>query len=84
MGEVGLESYQKQLDDCEISEHDGSLDDEFDLLRLNVVPAVGHAHDDLHHEDGAEDQFGGEVEDDDDVVLAIVHLHESPCPAHHH
>ena len=84
MRKVRLQGYQKQLDDREIGQHNGCLDDEFHLLGLYDVPIAGHAHDDLHYEQGGEDQFGCDVENEHDVILAVVQLHESLGSSNNH
>lgn len=72
MRKIGLQSHQKQLDHTEIGQHDGSLDDEFNLFRLDILPTLCHAYDHLHDEDRTEDQFRDDVEEDHYVVLTVV------------
>ena len=84
MRKVRLQGYQKQLDDREIGQHNGCLDDEFHLLGLYVVPIPGHAHDDFHDEHRGEGQLGCDVENEHDVILAVVQLHESLGSSNNH
>lgn len=72
MREIGLQRYQEEFNHREISQHDGSLDDEFNLGWFDVGPVLCHAHDDLDDEDGREDEFTNDVEEYYDVVLAVV------------
>lgn len=46
------------------------------MLRFEVLPIVGDAHNDFHDENGTQDKFGSDVEGDSEIVLPIAEFDE--------